>query len=189
MSAWAEVFRGFDARASTIEERALYVDRLIEGALGDREYLLSGAGVEATWAWAAAHQAFAQGNWIATTLCCHAVCERVVAGRFHPFWMNESDVPPRFEYMGLGRLIGELLKQRAIDPAIAERLVQLAEVRKPFGHWKPFNDSASLFSRTKKSFQDDPTANDDDAILSVLVDDATNAIAVTAMLLYGEVWS
>ena len=140
------------------------------------------------WTWSAAGTAFMQGNWIATVLCCHAVCERALAGRFKPFWMNEADAPSRWQNMGLGRLLEELEKRGGIDPDVAARLRRMSEYRKPFGHWKDFMHPTGLFARARPLVQEDGV-DSEEAVIRVIVDDATRAIEITVEVLHGDVWS
>lgn len=155
--------------------------------MNGRDYWLSGAGEEAVWTWAAAASAFIQGNWIATILCCHAVCERSLAGRFGPFWMDESDVPNHWEHMGLGRLLGELEKQDRIEADLAARVRRMSEYRKPFGHWKNFDHPTSLYTRARVLLAEEVSLEGDEAVFRVLVDDATRAIQIAVEVLYGEI--
>lgn len=156
--------------------------------MGEQRYRLSGAGEEAFWTWHAAGTAFIQGNWIATVLCCHAVCERVLAGRFTTFWVDEEDAPRRWQQMGLGRLLDEIRRRDGIDPGAASKLQKMSEYRKPFGHWKEFTHPTSLFVRAKPLLAEEDDIDSDEAINRVLVDDATRAIEITIEMLYGDVW-
>ncbi len=188
-ASWSEVFGPYDARYATSEQRGSFIDRMYERAMEGREFWLSGAGEEAMWTWSAAGTAFMQGNWIATILCCHAVCERVLAGRFKPFWTDEAEAPRRWQSMGLGRLLEELEQRNAIDPAVAARLRRMSEYRKPFGHWKDFMHPTGLLARARPLLAQEDGLDSEEAVLRVIVDDATRAIEITVEVLYGDVWS
>jgi hypothetical protein len=185
---WSEVFGPYDARSATAEQRGVFIDRLYERAMDGREFSLSGAGEEAMWTWSAAGTAFVQGNWIATVLCCHAVCERVLAGRFKPLWMDEALAPSRWQNMGLGRLLDELEKRDGIDSDVAARLRRMSEYRKPFGHWKDLMHPTGLFARAGSLLSQEDSLDSEEAVTRVIVDDATRAIEITVDVLYGDLW-
>lgn len=184
---WDQVFGPLDARTASREERSLWLDALYRNAMGDKEFWISGGGEESMWTWGASVDAFLDGNWVAVILCCQATCERLLAGRFVPFQMDESLAPPRWESMGMGRLLSELELRQAIDPDFAIELRRLVEYRKPFGHWKHMTDPLSLFRRARVVADADSYIDGEEAAMRLVVADATYAITTTIELLYGDV--
>lgn len=83
---WDDVFGDLDARTLSEEERLTFVNRHLLDALRGRDWAARGGGEESELVWSDALRTFVNGLWVACILCCHAACEREVAGSAHSRW-------------------------------------------------------------------------------------------------------
>lgn len=184
---WDDAFGDLDARTLTPDERLEFVDRHLEGALGDKGWSVRGGGEEAELVWRDALRSFVDGLWVACILCCHAVCEREVAGIIAISLANINDqLGTRWESFGLGRLLAEAERQGLLPSQTIEDLRALTEARKPYGHWRSFTHDESLNSRIRR--ESEATGHPDylNLMERLVVRDATKAIVTTTRLFFGS---
>ncbi len=173
------------ASEMTCDQRVQLLDRALEDlrcrhAAGT---VLIG-GQEAGLLWQATVDAFVAGNWVATLLCAHATCERVLAGlvSLHELPGHADPAPNGWESWGLGKLIGHVRRQGWIEPDVLDDVAALSERRKPFGHWRRPLDAGTPGRRMADSVMagnDEP----DELAMRLLAGDA-HAAATTALRVY-----
>ncbi|MBF4601897.1 hypothetical protein ITJ55_13860 [Frigoribacterium sp. VKM Ac-1396] len=181
---WEEVFHSLDAATLTPEERLNFLNRRLAIVVGARDWgsLLTG-GEEAMLTWQAAVDAFAQGNWVATLLCCQATCERTIAGLIAVTELGHEN--RQWERMGMGRLLDYAVEKALIPDSLSAELRLVCDRRKPYGHWKPVTDPSTPTMRVQAQMMEVPVSYED-LWRGLLVQDATHAIATTLDLYYGH---
>lgn len=184
---WDDVFGDLDARTLSEGERFEFVNRHIEGALRGKGWSVRGGGEEAELVWRDALRCFVDGLWVACILCCHAVCEREVAGivAISPARIDDR-IGKQWESFGLGRLLVEAERELLLLPDEVADLRALAAARKPYGHWRSVTHDESLSSRIRR--ESEATGHTDylNLMERLVVRDATQAIVTTTRLFFGS---
>lgn len=184
---WDDAFGDLDARTLTRQERIEFVERQVEIAQRGRGWSVRGGGEEAELVWHDAARSFVDGLWVACVLCCHAVCEREVAGIIAISPGNLEDrLDRRWEAFGLGRLLTVAERENLLPQDAVGDLRKLADARKPYGHWRSVTHEESLMNRVAR--ERDATGHMDyiNMLERLVVRDATQAIITTAKLFFGS---
>lgn len=187
MASWDDVFGDLDVRTLDHDERLDFINAEIERALAGKSWAALSAGEEGQLAWDAAIRTFLDGIWVATILCCHVVCEREVAGVISTSRVRLNGVLPRkWEALGLGGLLREAERFALLPHNLIDALHDLANARKPYGHWRSLVNEQSLFRRAQA--EADLTGHTDhhNIVERLVVRDATNAMRTTIRLYFGS---
>jgi hypothetical protein len=165
------------------------------------EGVLIVGGREAQLLWYATVDAYIAGNWVATILCGQATCERVLAGLVSLNELPGAGIvgPKGWERWGLGKLIEHIRSLGWVPDDLLDKVTQVCEVRKPFGHWRqpldpgtPWRRIAEQLSAVPQTNPDelverlaaaDPDEDPDELVERLIAGDAELA-AVTALQLY-----
>ncbi|WP_417219623.1 hypothetical protein [Arthrobacter sp.] len=187
---WDEVFGDLDVRTLDPDQRLDLVDKWISEALTGKSWAALSGGDEAQLVWDAAVRSFLDGNWVAAILCAHAVAERELAGMVPALStsaLNQFQSPPkRWERMGLGELLTAVEKFGVLDPELLSDLRRLADVRKPYGHWRPYLDEQSINQRVMAEHRATGNLDYDNLVQRLIVRDATHSMRTTAHLYFGS---
>lgn len=181
---WDDVFGDLDVRVLDAGQRLDWINQRIGWTLRGKDWAASSAGEEGQLAWDAAVQTFVAGIWIACIFSCHVVCEREVAGVLA---MLPDDAKAKsWESFGLGRLLSEVERHRLLPPDLLADVRQVADVRKPYGHWRSAIHEESLMSRVR--VESEWTGNENYANLAqrLVIRDATHAMDTTIRLHFGS---
>lgn len=181
---WDDVFGDLDVRVLDAGQRLDWINQRIDWTLRGKDWAASSAGEEGQLAWDAAVQTFLAGIWIACIFSCHVVCEREVAGVLA---MLPDDAKAKaWESFGLGRLLSEVERHRLLPPDLLADVRQVADVRKPYGHWRSAIHEESLMSRVR--VESEWTGNEDYANLvqRLVIRDATHAMNTAIRLHFGS---
>lgn len=187
MTSWDDVFGDLDVRTLDHDERLDFINAEIERALAGRSWAAISAGEEGHLAWDAAIRTFLDGIWVATIFSCHVVCEREVAGMLSVSRARLGDyLPKNWESFGLGRLLQEAKRFNMLPPDLIDDLHELANARKPYGHWRSLTDDDSLFRRAQAEFELTGHSDRENLVERLIVRDATNAMRTTIRLYFGS---
>lgn len=146
---------------------------------------LSG-GEETQLIWDAAVRAFLDGKWLASLRCCHAVCEREIAGILPLSRARSDNLPKGWERLGMGGLLGQVSKRNTLPPPLVAALFELVESRKPYGHWRSTIHDDSLLARTRRECEISGQEDRAELVERLIVRDATKAITTTVALYFGS---
>jgi len=184
---WDGVFGGLDARTLDHDERLDFINTRIERALAGKTWAILSGGEETQLVWDAAIRAFLEGNWLASLLCCHAVCEREIAGILSVSRTKLNDyLPKNWERLGMGGLVALVKKHGMLPDVIITDLLELAESRKPYGHWRSTIHDDSLLARAQREYEISGNPDRDELVQRLIVRDATNAMTTTISLYFGS---
>jgi hypothetical protein len=144
-------------------------------------------GAESVWLYDEAVHAFVDGFPLASLLCSHAACERVLAGRI---LMHHNELPGNWTRWGLGNLVEAASEIGIIDAPLRAELLQVNEVRKVSAHFKPPLAENSLQSRVHSRVKASSTFLDSDeawwqALDETAFEDALAALRVATRLMRG----
>ena len=181
---WDEVFGGLDARTLDHDQRLEFINGKIETALAGKTWTALSGGEEGQLVWDAAVRAFLEGNWLASLLCCHAVCERELAGILTLY--PDDQVPEGWERFGMGRLLVELKRLRRLPPDLIEDLFALSKSRKPYGHWRSSLADDAMMARVIRESEATGSVDRNELVQRLLVRDATNAMTTSVALYFGS---
>lgn len=174
-------------RTLSRDERLDLVNDRIVDALEGKTWAAKSAGEEGELAWDAAVRTFLDGIWVACILSCHVVCEREVAGVISTSVARlNGKVPKNWEMFGLGKLLDQTMTHDILPPRLIDDVRQVANARKPYGHWRSAIHEESMMQRVRA--ESDTTGNDDRANLveRLIVRDATHAMLTSIRLYYGS---
>lgn len=186
-ASWDDVFGDLDVRRLDHDERLELINNRIVDALEGKTWAAKSAGEEGELAWDAAVRTFLDGIWVACIFSCHVVCEREVAGIISTSIDRlNGEIPKNWESFGLGRLLDETKKHDLLPPRLIEDIRQVANARKPYGHWRSLLHEDSMMQRVRA--ESDRTGNVDRANLveRLIVRDATHAMLTAIRLYYGS---
>lgn len=185
---WDDVFGDLDVRVLDHDQRLDWINDRIHRTLRGKNWAALSAGEEGQLAWDAAIRTFLDGIWVACIFSCHVVCEREVAGvlSVSPAALN-GQLPKRWEKAGLGELLDSVTKHHLLPPDLIEAVRQVADARKPYGHWRSAIHEKSLMNRVKAEHEE-TGANTSYANLveRLVVRDATHAMDTTIRLYFGS---
>jgi len=184
---WDEVFGSLDARTLDHDERLDFVNSKIELALAGKSWTILSGGEETQLVWDAAIRAFLDGNWLASLLCCHAVCERELAGILSLSRARLNDALAKdWERLGMGGLLAEVRKHRLLPDNLIQSLLELVDSRKPYGHWRSAIHDDALLARAKREHEASGNPDRTELVQRLIVRDATNAMTTTVDLYFGS---
>lgn len=187
MLSWDDVFGDLDVRTLDHDERLDLINDRIVHTLQGKSWAALSAGKEGQLAWDAAVRTFLDGIWVACIFSCHVVCEREVAGVISLSLSRLNDeIPKNWETFGLGRLLDEARKHELLPPQLIDDVRQVANARKPYGHWRSAVHEESLLQRIRA--ESDRTGNVDreNLVERLIIRDATHAILTTIRLYFGS---
>jgi hypothetical protein len=95
-------------------------------------------------------------------------------------------LPKSWESFGLGRLLGEATKHQLLPPDLIEDVRQVADARKPYGHWRPVVHEESLMQRVRAELEQTGNTDYDNLVQRLVVRDATHAMDTTIRLYFGS---
>lgn len=184
-ASWDDVFGDLDMRVLDHSQRLDWINDRIHRTLRGKNWAALSAGDEGQLAWDAALRTFVEGIWVASIFCCHVVCEREVAGVLTASDARiNGELPKSWERRGLGGLL-TLVRQHYVLPLdLIDEVQRVAEVRRPYGHWRSTIDEESL--RTRVRAEHELTGNTDFANLvqRLGVRDATQSMETTIKLYF-----
>lgn len=184
---WDDVFGDLDVRVLDHDQRLDWINARIHQTLRGKEWAALSAGEEGQLAWDAAVRTFLEGIWVACIFSCHVVCEREVAGVLSSSHAALNGwLPKSWESFGLGRLLGEASKHQLLPPDLIADVQQVADNRKPYGHWRSAVHEESLMQRVR--VEHELTGNTDytNLVQRLVVRDATHAMQTTIRLYFGS---
>jgi hypothetical protein len=184
---WDDVFGDLDVRTLDHDERLDFLNTEIERTLAGKAWAALSGGDEAQLVWDAAIRSFLDGIWVAAILCAHAVAERELAGVYGTIQGTVIGEPiAGWEKFGMGRLVTEVEKFGLLPQQLVGDLRQLAETRKPYGHWRSAVHDDALDQRVMAEHR--ATGNIDRANLvqRLIARDATHAMRTTIHLYFGS---
>jgi hypothetical protein len=134
-------------------------------------------GTEAVWLYDEATRSYTAGLYVAGLLCAHACCERVLAGCLQ--W-HESRLDKNWRRWGLGPLVAAAFDLQLVDVPLRDALLELTELRKMTAHFKPPLMPGSV---SRRAFEAEPDADEEDVLDQVLRADAEMALVTATRLL------
>lgn len=185
---WDDVFGDLDVRVLDHDLRLDWINDRIHRTLRGKDWAALSAGEEGQLAWDAAVQTFVEGIWVACIFSCHVVCEREIAGVLSVSNARLNDqLPKNWESFGLGRLLGEATKHHLLPTDLIEAVQQVADARKPYGHWRSAVHDESLMNRVRVEHeQTEGNTSYANLVQRLVVRDATQAMETTIRLYFGS---
>ncbi|GAB3812774.1 hypothetical protein [Kribbella italica] len=144
---------------------------------------LTPGGEECIWLYHEAERSYVDGLHLASLLCAHAACERVLAGCLLSY---EQELPKGWRFWGLGPLVKEAFLRKLIDSPLRDSLAEINEIRKVSAHFKPPLEANSVSSRAYHHMQATPDLNAEEAIDQVAQGDALMAFRAATELMRGD---
>jgi hypothetical protein len=182
-ASWDDVFGDLDVRVLDADQRLDWINLRIRRTLQGKDWVAFSAGEEGQLAWDAAVQTFLSGIWIACIFTCHVVCERDVAGVMA---MLPDDAKAKsWESFGLGRLLSEVEKHHLLPPDLLADVRQVADARKPYGHWRSAMHEESLMQRVLVEHEQSGNTDYANLVQRLVIRDATHAMDTAIRLHLG----
>lgn len=181
---WDDVFGDLDVRVLDRDQRLDWINKRIHQTLRGKDWAALSAGEEGQLAWEAAVRTFLEGIWVACIFSCHVVCEREVAGVLA--MLPDEAKSKSWESFGLGRLLGEASKHQLLPPDLIEDVRQVADARKPYGHWRSAVHEESLMNRVRAEHEQTGNTDYANLVQRLVVRDATHAMDTTIRLYFGS---
>lgn len=181
---WDDVFGDLDVRLLDADQRLDWINKRIHRTLRGKDWAALSAGEEGQLAWDAAVRTFMDGIWVACIFSCHVVCEREVAGVLS--LLPDDRLPKNWESFGLGRLLGEVEKRHLLPPDLIAEVRQVADARKPYGHWRSAVHEESLMQRVRVEHEQTGNTDYQNLAQRLVVRDATHAMDTTIRLYFGS---
>ena len=153
--------------------RRAEVNQVVESHGGPKLYGTTAGGYENGFLIFEATRCYRLGADLACILCCHACCERELAGILK--WQHPAT--PNAERWGLGRLVRAGKERDWFDADLASRLEQLNENRRTLYHLQDFGAPTGLWSRAVSNAHNAVTKDDvAEAIPGTLRQEALHAL-------------
>jgi hypothetical protein len=133
----------------TLSDRVKRVQEVIDvRAMYDSQgaWLVPG-GLEVEWLCEQAIQAYIAGLPLATLLCCHAACERVLAGCLEVSQPRYGELRKNWERWGLGPLNAEAFRRGIVSTELNADLNQMNDNRRATAHFKHPLDPDAVWNR------------------------------------------
>lgn len=181
---WDDVFGDLDVRVLDHDQRLDWINKRIHQTLRGKDWAAISAGEEGQLAWEAAVRTFLEGIWVACIFSCHVVCEREVAGVLA--MLPDEAKSKSWESFGLGRLLREVKKHQLLPPDLIADVQQVADARKPYGHWRSVVHEESLMQRVRAEHEQTGNTGYDNLVQRLVVRDATHAMDTTIRLYFGS---
>lgn len=181
---WDDVFGDLDVRVLDHDQRLDWINKRIHQTLRGKDWAAISAGEEGQLAWEAAVRTFLEGIWVACIFSCHVVCEREVAGVLA--MLPDEAKSKSWESFGLGRLLREVKKHQLLPPDLIADVQQVADARKPYGHWRSVVHEESLMQRVRAEHEQTGSTGYDNLVQRLVVRDATHAMDTTIRLYFGS---
>ncbi|SLH42450.1 Uncharacterised protein [Mycobacteroides abscessus subsp. massiliense] len=181
---WDDVFGDLDVRVLDRDQRLDWINKRIHQTLRGKDWAALSAGEEGQLAWEAAVRTFLEGIWVACIFSCHVVCEREVAGVLA--MLPDEAKSKSWESFGLGRLLREVKKHQLLPPDLIEDVRQVADARKPYGHWRSAVHEESLMNRVRAEHEQTGNTDYANLVQRLVVRDATHAMDTTIRLYFGS---
>ncbi|RIR77102.1 hypothetical protein D2E65_16115 [Mycobacteroides abscessus] len=181
---WDDVFGDLDVRVLDHDQRLDWINKRIHQTLRGKDWAAISAGEEGQLAWEAAIRTFLEGIWVACIFSCHVVCEREVAGVLA--MLPDEAKSKSWESFGLGRLLREVKKHQLLPPDLIADVQQVADARKPYGHWRSVVHEESLMQRVRAEHEQTGNTGYDNLVQRLVVRDATHAMDTTIRLYFGS---
>lgn len=186
-ASWDDVFGDLDVRVLDHGQRLDWINDRIHRTLRGKNWAALSAGEEGQLAWDAAMRTFLEGIWVASIFCCHAVCEREVAGVLTTSNARlDGELPKSWESKGLGGLLTLVRKHDLLPTDLIVELQRVADVRKPYGHWRSAIDEESLMTRVRVEHELTGNTNYANLVQRLVVRDATHSMETTIKLYFGS---
>lgn len=184
---WDDVFGDLDVRVLDHDERLDLINDCIYRTLQGKSWAAKTAGEEGELAWGAAVQTFLDGIWVACIFSCHVVCEREVAGIVSVSASRlNGEIPKNWETFGLGRLLDETTKHDLLPPSLIDDIRQVANARKPYGHWRSAIHEESMMQRVRAESELTDNVDRANLVERLVVRDATHAMLTAIRLYFGS---
>lgn len=184
---WDDVFGDLDVRVLDHDERLDLINDCIYRTLQGKSWAAKTAGEEGELAWDAAVQTFLDGIWVACIFSCHVVCEREVAGIVSVSASRlNGEIPKNWETFGLGRLLDETTKHDLLPPSLIDDIRQVANARKPYGHWRSAIHEESMMQRVRAESELTDNVDRANLVERLVVRDATHAMLTAIRLYFGS---
>lgn len=181
---WDDVFGDLDVRVLDAGQRLDWINQRIQWTLRGKDWAALSAGEEGQLAWDAAVQTFLAGIWIACIFSCHVVCERGVAGVLA--LLPDDAKAKSWESFGLGRLLGEVERLQLLPIDLITDIRQVADARKPYGHWRSAIHEESLMQRVLVERQQTGNTEYANLVQRLVIRDATHAMDTAIRLHFGS---
>lgn len=181
---WDDVFGDLDVRVLDAGQRLDWINQRIQRTLRVKDWAALSAGEEGQLAWDAAVQTFLSGIWIACIFSCHVVCEREVAGVLA--LLPDDAKSKAWESFGLGRLLSEVERHHLLPLDLIADIRQVADARKPYGHWRSAIHEESLVQRVLVEHQQTGNTDYTNLVQRLVIRDATHAMDTTIRLHFGS---
>lgn len=181
---WDDVFGDLDVRVLDRDQRLDWINKRIHQTLRGKDWAAISAGEEGQLAWEAAVRTFLEGIWVACIFSCHVVCEREVAGVLAI--LPDEAKSKSWESFGLGRLLREVKKHQLLPPDLIADVQQVADARKPYGHWRSVVHEESLMNRVRAEHEQTGNTDYANLVQRLVVRDATHAMDTTIRLYFGS---
>lgn len=184
---WDEVFGDLDVRTLGRDSRLDLINDRIVRTLEGKTWAAKSAGVEGELAWDAAVRTFLDGIWVACIFSCHVVCEREVAGIMSTSGGGlNGELPKNWETFGLGRLLDEARRLDLLPPRLIDDIHQVANARKPYGHWRSVVHEDSMMQRVRRESEQTGNLDLSNLVERLVVRDATHAMLTAIRLYFGS---
>ncbi|MDQ1138442.1 hypothetical protein QE410_003241 [Microbacterium sp. SORGH_AS 1204] len=186
-ASWDDVFGDLDVRTLDHDQRLDLINDRIVAALEGKTWAAKSAGEEGELAWDAAIRTFLDGIWVACIFSCHVVCEREVAGVIsNSVSRIGGEVPKNWETFGLGKLLDETTKHDLLPRWLIDDIRQVANARKPYGHWRSAIHEESMMQRVRAESERTGNLSRSNLAERLIVRDATHAMLTTIRLYFGS---
>ena len=172
----------------TIPDRVKRIAELeaTEGTVpAGRDYWSSTGGEEVLWLLDDAIIAYVAGAFLATLVCCHAACERELAGCLSVSQTRYGQLPKNWDRWGLGLLIREAHSRGIVSDGLYRELSVVNDSRRATAHFKHPLEPTSLRNRVFAAAGPDRTVPGT-AFGDQMRSDALSAYRATFRLLRGR---
>ncbi len=140
-------------------------------------------GLEVQWLCVDAVRAFIEGLPLATLLCCHAACERVLAGCLELSQTRYGDLWKNWDRWGLGPLNAEAFRRGIVSTELHAELNRMNDARRATAHYKHPLDPKAIWNRMFATRTRSEGAVPLTALDEIMKKDALDAYRVTMRLI------
>ena len=97
-----------------------------------------------------------------------------------------GEIPKNWETFGLGRLLDETTKHDLLPPSLIDDIRQVANARKPYGHWRSAIHEESMMQRVRAESELTDNVDRANLVERLVVRDATHAMLTAIRLYFGS---